>query len=271
MRVSLSPSSSGGARPRRVPRPVEVVAVETISPRMVQVTVAGDSLADFGPAFPTSHVKVLLPDDGGRVVLPEVGPDGFAWPPDASRPVMRTYTPRKVHHPDHGVDIWFVLHGEGPAAAWAARARPGDQLVLVGPGGRLALDLSGHRWFVAADESALAALCTLLEALPPDAEVEAHIEIETPDAVIELRGPTATVVEWHQRGDEVPGDTLVRAAHDAVLDGTTQAWAACESVAVRRLRKVLTTEQGLALSAVATRGYWRQGEVDHPDHDYGDD
>lgn len=248
MRVPLSPTPPAGARPKRAPRPVEVLAVERLTPRLVSVTVGGDSLADFEPAFPTSHIKVFLPGD-----------------------VVRTYTPRKVHHPDHAVDIQFVLHGHGPAAEWAAGAQVGDRLAIAGPGGRFPLDLGGRRWFLAADESALPALCTLLESLPPDAEAEVHVEIEDPDAVVALPGPTPTVVEWHERGTEVFGETLVRAARDAVLDGTTQAWAACESVAVRRIRKVLLGEQGLPLSGVATRGYWREGETDHPDHDDGDD
>jgi|SRR5579884_4095766 len=272
MRVPLPPTPPAGARPRRMPRPVEVVAVKRISSRMVSITVAGDSLADFEPAFPTSHIKVFLPgEDGSAPVLPEHGPEGARPIDGGPRPLMRTYTPRRVHHPDHAVDIHFVLHGDGPAAAFAARAKVGDKLAIAGPGGRFPLDLRATRWFLAADESALPALCTLLEALPPDAEAQVHVEVEDPGAVIALPGPTPTVVEWHERGAGVYGDTLVAAARDAVLDGVTQAWAACEAVAVRRLRKVLTTEQGLALSAVATRGYWRDGESDHPDHDDGDD
>jgi len=41
--------------------------------------------------------------------------------------------------------------------------------------------------------------------------------------------------------------------------------------AMRGIRRHFTRERGLPSSSLVTRGYWRLGEVDHPDHDYGDD
>jgi NADPH-dependent ferric siderophore reductase len=40
---------------------------------------------------------------------------------------------------------------------------------------------------------------------------------------------------------------------------------------MRGIRRHLTRERGLAVGSLVTRGYWRVGEADHPDHDYGDD
>ena len=31
------------------------------------------------------------------------------------------------------------------------------------------------------------------------------------------------------------------------------------------------SERGLPLARLVTRGYWRAGEQNHPDHDYGED
>jgi NADPH-dependent ferric siderophore reductase len=50
-----------------------------------------------------------------------------------------------------------------------------------------------------------------------------------------------------------------------------QVWAACEAVAVRGIRAHLLGPLALAPERILTRGYWRVGEADHPDHDYGED
>jgi NADPH-dependent ferric siderophore reductase len=55
------------------------------------------------------------------------------------------------------------------------------------------------------------------------------------------------------------------------LDGVTGVWVACEAQSVRRIRRVLLTERNLDPSSLVTRGYWRLGEDNHPDHDYGED
>ena len=62
-----------------------------------------------------------------------------------------------------------------------------------------------------------------------------------------------------------------QAARDAQLTDGTEIWVACESAAMRDIRRCLTRERGIPLSQLVTRGYWRLGESNHPDHDYGED
>jgi NADPH-dependent ferric siderophore reductase len=40
---------------------------------------------------------------------------------------------------------------------------------------------------------------------------------------------------------------------------------------MRRIRRHLLQERALPRAHVVTRGYWRLGETDHPDRDYGED
>lgn len=40
---------------------------------------------------------------------------------------------------------------------------------------------------------------------------------------------------------------------------------------MRRIRRYLVEETGVDPAHLHTRGYWRQGEVNYPDHDYGND
>ena len=105
-------------RRRKPPRPVEVVSVSKIAPRLVSVLVRGDALEGFRIEAPTSHVKVFLPADG------------------QDAPVVRTYTPRRFDQASGTLEVQFVLHGDGAASEWAERATAGDQLAIGGPGGR---------------------------------------------------------------------------------------------------------------------------------------
>ena len=39
----------------------------------------------------------------------------------------------------------------------------------------------------------------------------------------------------------------------------------------RGIRRYFRNDRGLPPDSLVTRGYWRLGEANHPDHDYGDD
>jgi NADPH-dependent ferric siderophore reductase len=265
----------GGPRRRKPPRRVTVTSVSKIGPRLVSVLVTGDELDGFTDAAPTSHLKLFLPPAGAdRLLLPEQGPDGGqVWNHDDSqRPVIRTYTPRRYDPATRTLEIQVVLHGAGPASEWAQQVKEGDEVAVGGPGGRFVLDKEAARWWIAGDESALPAVGTLLDALPETATAEVHLEVEDGDDVIKLPSPATVNVTWHHRyGSRKFSAALEAAARDAELADGTRIWVACESAAMRDIRRSLTRERGIPLSLLVTRGYWRLGESNHPDHDYGED
>jgi NADPH-dependent ferric siderophore reductase len=260
-------------RRRKPPRAVEVVSVSKIAPRLVSVLVRGDALDGFTIEAPTSHVKVFLPADGQDApALPEQTPDGPAWPEGAQHPVVRTYTPVRFDQAGKTLELQFVLHGTGPGSDWAERAKPGDKLAVAGPGGRFALDQTAAHWWLAADESAIPAVATLLETLPATATADVHIEVADADDEIAFDSPATTTVTWHHR--QPPGAfgaELDRAARAAQIPAGARIWVACEASAMRGIRRYFRNERGLPPSSLVTRGYWRLGTADYPDHDYGDD
>jgi NADPH-dependent ferric siderophore reductase len=267
----------GGAAPRRPRppfRPVEVCRVSRLAARMVRVVLGGDGLSGFAVEMPTQHIKVAFPLPGeGEPWMPQPSPDGRPPPPDQPRPVVRTYTPR-LHDPaTRELTVDFVVHGEGPASEWAERAAPGDRLLVAGPGGRFQLGLHPARYVVAGDESALPAVGTLLEALPEGAEAEVLAEVVDDGDHVDLAAPAARLsVTWLHRGQGgLPGSVLDQALGRLELSGEDRVWVACEAQAVRRIRRRLLEERGLSRDAILTRGYWRLGEANHPDHDYGED
>ena len=40
---------------------------------------------------------------------------------------------------------------------------------------------------------------------------------------------------------------------------------------MRRIRGLMLGDKQVPVSRLVTRGYWRIGAADHPDHDYGED
>jgi len=270
MNDTTTPTPSRRRRPRF--RPVEVVDVRRLSPRLVSIVFTG-AFDDFAVDAPTRHIKVLVPGDGEHAVaLPEVGADGVIWPDGTPRPAVRTYTPRRFDPMTGILEVQFVVHGEGPASTWADRARPGDRLAVAGPGGRAPLELTSGPWVIAGDESAIPAIGTLLDALPFDATAEVYVEIEDCAGQIDLDGRASAKITWLVRsvGDE-PGAALHDALRAATITDATRVWVACEAVAVRRIRRLVLERGEVGPSGLVTRGYWRAGEANHPDHDHGED
>ena len=165
---------------------MEVVSVAKLTPRLVSVLVRGDALDGFRIEAPTGHVKVFLLADG------------------QDDPAVRTYTPVRFDEASKTLELQFVLHGAGPASEWAERAAPGDTLAVAGPGGRFTLDETAAHWWLAADESAIPAVATLLEALPATATADVHIEVADADDEIAFDSPAKTTVSWHHRRSPRP-------------------------------------------------------------------
>ena len=261
-------------RKPRIPRLVSVVSIERVAPRWMSMTFKGDALEGFHVDAPTAHVKLFLPAEGERRP-PEMtnGADGrLYWPDGATPPSIRTYTPRRFDAQRLTLDVQLLLHGDGPASRWAEQARLGDQVVVVGPGGRFALDGAARRWWIAGDESALPAIGTLLETLPAGAGAEVHVELADDGDRLALPERPNTDVAWHvRRSPTAFGAELADAARAAAVSAETRYWVACEATAMRAIRRILIEERGIAKTSVVTRGYWRIGETAYRDGDYGED
>ena len=258
-------------RRRRPYRPVEVADVQLLGDRFVSVMFAGP-LDGFEDTLPAQHIKVLIPEPGERsVTMPESGLDGPIWPADRPRPVSRTYTPRRYDAAASTLEVQFLLHGEGPASVWAERAAVGDRLAIAGPGGRaVPLDAGEARWIIAGDESAVPAIGTLLDALPASAVDAVYVE-GSKAAVGDALSAGWPPLNWLPADETAPGAALCDVLSDPAAVQDTRVWVACESAAVRRIRLALFDRDRIDASHLVTRGYWRSGEANHPDHDYGED
>lgn len=263
-----------------------VVRTVRLGPTMLRVTLGGDALSGFASGGRDQRFKLFLPHPGqdAPVVPREAGEAWFtvwrAMDPDV-RGIMRSYTVREQRlHPRPELDVDFVLHGvgdpadaeaagfvaAGPASRWAATARPGDRVTLLGPveGDNGGVDFrppSGTDWvLLSGDETALPAVAGILGWLPPGTPAKVWIEVPHADDIQDLPTMADADITWlvrdntrRQRTDFVLGSI----GSAAFPPGTPYAWIAGESGTVKALRRHLVRERGFDRRAVKFTGYWR--------------
>jgi NADPH-dependent ferric siderophore reductase len=252
---------------------VEVHRSVRISPNVQRVTFTGAALADFALGSPGGHIKLFLPPAGAAApALPVPGPDGPQLPEGAVPPVVRTYTPRRWDPATGELDVDVVLHGDGPASTWAAAAGPGDRAGVAGPGRGYDPGPDAPWFVVAGDETALPAIAAIVAALPAGRPATVLVEIPEAADAQPLPSPAAVTSRWLVRGTEEAGAPMEAAIRALELpDAAGRAWVAGEAAVIRRLRRHLLEDRGLDGASIVTRGYWKRGASNHPDHDFGDD
>ena len=245
MNITSLGANSAASRVQRVRhetkrRELAVVRVDDLSPHFRSVTFGGDALADFTSASFDDHVKFIL-DTGGAA------------------PVMRDYTPRRYDLHTRELTIEFALHGDGPAADWAARARPGVRATIAGPRGSFIIPLDFDWHLLAGDETALPAIARRLEELPAGAQAIVLVQVDDPRDRRDLVSAATASVQWVGRADE-----LIAAVRALQLPaGEGYAWCAGEAGAMVGLRRVLVEEKGHDRRAIRAAAYWKQGAVAH--------
>lgn len=264
-----------------------VSAVERVSSGFARITFSGESLRDFGNPGATfdQRIKLVFPPESG--VLPELGDAGEDWyrawlaVPENERGSMRTYSIRELRDnaDDASVVVDFVLHLEpgltGPASRWAARAVPGDELILIGPrrgrtdGGGIEYapgEASGV--LLAGDETAAPAIARILEDAPSSLVGTAFIEVPQADDALSIAAPPGVEVRWLPRAGAAPGTALIPAVTEhlgapaplSIHDADTEAplW---ETPRFSSLGERLDAPEERSLAApLSDRYFWIAGE-----------
>ncbi len=249
-------------------RELTVLRVQALSPRMRRITLGGAALAGFYSPAPDDHVRLIFPAPGQAAPpTPVVDEHGLHFADGVARPAMRDYTP--IVCGTHELALDFVLHGDGPAATWAAQATPGMCIGVAGPRGSHRVGSGFDGYVLIGDETALPALGRWLETLPAAVPVLCLVEVE--DAAeqralaMTLALPAAHAVRWLHRRGGAP-DALLQALRQAELPaGDCFCWIACESAQMRALRRHLIDERGHPRQWLSASGYWKRGSADHLD------
>ncbi|MGK5630077.1 siderophore-interacting protein [Streptomyces sp. URMC 123] len=240
----------------------EVVSTERLTPHMVRLVLGGEGLAAFTAGEHTDHyIKLLFRVPG--VTYPEPF-DMEVVRRDLPReawPAMRTYTVRSWDAEARLLTVDFVVHGdEGLAGPWARGARPGEEVLFLGPGGAYSPDPAADWHLLVGDESALPAIAAALERMPAGVPVYAYLEVAGAEERQELTAPPGARVEWLHRDGAPVGEALVAAV--TALDfppGDVHAFVHGEAGFVKELRRHLRLDRGVPRERLSISGYWRQG------------
>lgn len=221
-------------------RDLTVRRVQDLTPRLRAITFGGESLADFVSASFDDHVKIMLDADG-----PE--------------PVRRDYTPRRYDAAARELTLEFVLHGDGPAARWAAQAQPGQRVRIGGPRGSFIIPTDYDWHLLAGDASALPAIARRLEELPAGTRVIAIVQAA--DAAD--RRALASAVDVDLTWVDSPQACLAAVRALTLPSGAGYAWCAGEAGEMAALRRVLVDEKGHDRHAIRAAAYWKHGAAAH--------
>jgi len=240
-------------------REMTVLRVADITPHVRRITLTGKDLKRFeGESL---HVRLLFPPEGvNPPEWPKPGKNGRpVWPPEERRPAQRIYTIRRIDAAAAEMDIDFVMHeAPGIASGWAAKARAGDVVGLMGPGGR-EVKAAAHV-LLAGDETAIPAMARILERLPADTTGQAFVEAEDEREVQPLDHPPGVSILWlFRRGREAGRNDLLS---DAVMaaglpaHGDVFCWLGAEEATARRVRRYWREDKGIDRARCLAVGYW---------------
>ena len=233
-----------------------VTAVTDLTPHVRRVTFHAPEFAEYRVTGPDECFGLLMPPAGRPLTMPSEDRVNVRTAiralPAEDRPDLRWYTVR-AHRPALAeIDVDFLLHGDaGPGTRWATRVR-------VGRAAGFRAGNSGYRApstgtvLLAADETALPALCAILESgVPDDTRVFAEVPTEA------HRLPVDAPVTWLHRGTDTPGTHLLRALTSE--PAPDYAWVCGESTLATTIRRHLVKSSGVDRRSVMFSGYWKLG------------
>jgi NADPH-dependent ferric siderophore reductase len=244
-------------------RSLHVKSVERLTTHMQRIVFDGESLRGFVSAAPGDHVKLFFPNRDGEMVTPTMGANGPEYPPGREPSPMRDYTPRAFDAERNELTVDFVLHGEGPAASWAAQAKPGQRISAGGPRGSFMVANDFDTYVLIGDETALPAIGRWLEEMPTTTKAEVLLEIPDVSDRQALPSGANVAIHWYERQGLAAenSELLERALRDLVTpQGDTFYWIATESHRARAMRQFLTHERGIPKEHMKASGYWVYGE-----------
>ena len=249
-------------RRKRVARSATVLRTEQLTPHLIRVVLGGDGLAGFPAGEFTDHyVKLMFLHDGVAYPEPFDMETVREELPREVWPRVRTYTVRSWDAETGELAIDFVYHGdEGIAGPWAAAAKPGDTLLMMGPGGAYAPGADADWHLLVGDEAALPAIAASLERVPAGRPVYVFVEVEGPDEELKLTTDADARIVWVHRGGRDVGDALIEAVRGLEWpEGAVDAFVHGEANFVKELRKYLRVERGVEREQLSISGYWRRG------------
>ncbi|NDW33379.1 siderophore-interacting protein [Salipiger sp. PrR007] len=159
----------------RLPANAVIMTVLSVAPLaggFLRVMLQGDVARFTDTAI---HFRLGIPPEGRVARWPSVAQNGATeWPKGEDRLHLPVYTARAVDAASGKLCFDLFEHAAGRATQWARTARPGQEVLVMAPGGGGCVVSGELRGF--ADETAFPAIARILEANP---EATGHITLYT--------------------------------------------------------------------------------------------
>lgn len=223
-----------------VRRNLTVKQVQSLTPRMLRVTLAGDELAGFVSPSPDDHIKLLFPVENS---------DGM----------KRDYTPRRFDAATRTLSVDFALHEGGVGSDWAQQAKPGDPMQIAGPRGSGVVSAPGAWWLLIGDETALPSIGRRLEEMASGVRVTALMAVTGPEEEQQFATRADLNVLWVHRPDAQaaePEPLLTAISGLKLPAGPGFIWIAAETEVVRALRAHFIDTLGHPTAWIKAAAYW---------------
>lgn len=226
------------------PMHARVLSRRFLTPSMIRVVLGGDELVHF------ESTSV---------------PDEFLWLSFSKRDGGsggRYYTVRQWDVRARHLTIDFVKHEEGVATEWAQGTIEGDTIEIYQPRSRFDLPASGST-FLLGDFSALPAIGRIIEDVPHDRHVVAHVEIPAASDRQSLPVRNTVDLTWHETSRGPDSHTRLAAIARSVTlpEDLGYIWIAGEASAVSECRRYFRDVCGIAKDRITSVGYWIEGRA----------
>jgi NADPH-dependent ferric siderophore reductase len=193
------------------------------------------------------------------------GQDLMLTVPAGAATFRRRYTIRSFDQAAPSVAIDMVLHGDGPAASWAASVQPGGRIEAIGPRGKVTVDAAADWHLFAGDDSAAPASLAMAESLPDPGRALVVLEVDSVDDQQEVHTADGrkVAVRWLHRAGADPASAAQLAAALESIDlpsGSGHAYLAGELGVVAAMRGALLA-RGMTSEQISAKPYWRAGRA----------
>lgn len=231
----------------RVRRNLTVTQVESLTPRMVRVTLSGNELAGFVSHSPDDHIKVFFP-----------APDGSSQ--------GRDYTPRRFDRERKLLTIDFALHEGGLGSTWAQQAKVGDAITIGGPRGSTVISAPGAWWLLIGDATALPSIGRRLEEAAEGTQIIAVVAVEGKgeEQRFETRADLKMIWVHCTQAQAADAGPMLKVIGEMKLpEGPGFIWIGAETEVARALRAYFIDTLGHSSEWIKASAYWSQ----KPEHE----
>lgn len=218
---------------------MRVVSVRQRTPGFVRVRLAAPDAERFAQGG--LHFRLLMAPAGRAPVWPRVAENGRTrWPEGEDALHRPVYT--VAAQAQDWIEFDIFRHAGSPTCDWADRARPGDVVGVIGPGGGWCPD-TGPLWLFG-DETALPAIARMLDLA--QVPVRAFLRCAACDLGALAQDPRVTAC-----------DDLLAALDLADPGDSGHVWFAGPAHHAREARKRLTA-RGIGKRQFTAAAYWGQ-------------